>query len=351
MIHIGDFMRAMSQDNFKKITKSVDAGKSYDVRLNRLLFSIDRAEEYHNGYHNKLIWDSYPCFIKYCSPVNPINLFEVYDDKFLTNFPCVMVRDGLFTLVNFFYRFPMPKGIKTTMIIHEAFAPFVPKKWLPNVVFYRHHLSNSSKSRKEKQKKFLLMVGLTVQSYFSINHLREKIEEIKKIVERDNLELICFLPLRTDNFFQENTEKNHYCYDILREIYLAFGDKVKFTIWDKIKEMKNLDEGLFVDLNEKMRFCSDNYLSHYLMVRSCLPVDAQVKKREVGKDETFVRLSSNHGIVLSNNYSGEYSYLWQDVAQMKEILAVADKNLLDPGFSAYLTDLARDHIPDFTWYK
>ena len=329
------------QGKKKKIIENYLSGEAH-ISCNRLLFAPFDNDDVKLGRYKNLQPALHPCSIKYTAPILPINLFEVANISYLNLFPVVLVRDGLFSMIDFFHRYPVPDEIKTLLIINAQFIPFVPSAWNDQVGFYNNILTeNNNYSTREPS--FILVKSIMSQSFFSMNFLEKKLLSLKDSEKK----ILFFIPEREDLFMGHDWVNNPFCYDVLQKIFTILGSKAQMITWTDLLGLSNLEEGRVLDLNESLLGFNDDYLNHHLISRSCFPLEESVSKNE--GHGYFIPYSFYHGISIFE--ADRCGQLCDETNLMKKTLKVPRDKILSKDFCEFIVDLAiREKIKN-VWYK
>lgn len=338
-------MKAIFKDTVEKIQKDylgVD-WKRFNRYVDRL---YDRPYGANAGmYYSQLAPCSYRPFISVS-----IDLAVIKNTQNISFVPYLFVRDGLFTLLNFFDTFSTPEDVDTVLIIHENLASIIPEAWQNNVIYFRFHLSPVKKNNLERHSA-LIVKGILTESFFSLDFFER---QMKLLLEKHDFEKIvfCFTAKKNDIFSYGKREDEHQAFfrpEVFNCIAKAAGDRAIFVDWEELQDMPLSKTAVFVDLNEKLVNTADDYTSNYLISKSCLPVTIQRKTREIAEDEFFIRISPEHGIVLSDRPCVEEGMLNEKISKMKKIFKYEPGKLFKSDFRFALLGLFRENQPDHYW--
>jgi len=146
-----------------------------------------------SGFVNNL----WPMGMAYHSPLKPRFLIELENAGLPAGSETFLIRDGLIPLLWFWRKWPEPREFQGKILIGEQFAPYVPPAWRERVLFYRLTAGPRAPSLKSTRapksaKRRILLVGLVMPGYCSLESLKKKLAPLKKT----RAEVVAFLPVR-----------------------------------------------------------------------------------------------------------------------------------------------------------
>ncbi len=252
----------------------------------------------------------WPVGLEYCSPLNPFFLIECQDPAQLKEHRTWMARDGMLSLLWFFKANPQPRGFDGEILVPLEFAEYVPVAWKSRVGFFelvslpdpaarlpkRARPVASGASPASAASKKILLTGLVMDTYCSIDHLESLLEQLESdLGDLSAVEAQCFLLGRFDGWGTEHQHDFHPAY--FTRIAKAFGSIDAMT-WLRFESVTDWSGWTVVDLNEKL-LCSDSYLVHQALARGAelwAPrLESPVKPGASAREE-FIRLSPYHGV-------------------------------------------------------
>ena len=342
----------MNPDKKNFISQVIDHKKT--TRMCNALIHDNHYKYKHRG--KAWDWSIYPITNPYYSPFNAINLFEVEELDFISNFPFVLIRDGLFSFMHFFLKHKEPpRDLRTKFIVHESFAPTIPFSWKKNIWYFNYYISPNTFHYKEIQKKALIVKGYLLRSYLSLEHFESELKKIKIFLESNKRELFLCFPVCHDFFLQKHCAEKDHLYNMLKIIYDVMDkEQINIIHTTDIEKINNYNEVTFIDTNQFLKCYCDDYLNHSLMANGCLPEPHFIKDRplneEDNEDLSFYRLSPNHGIVIHEKHPQSFSSLRQDIEEANQFVDLKNlRNPVDTSFFYHLNRIFQKHIPPFEW--
>lgn len=311
-------MKATYQNNLKKIETLLDKKKG--ASLDIFGFPFDKLVLPHGHTSHSLgPWDEH-----YYSPLNHVNLFQVVDSKQLARLHFALVRDGLFTLVDFFHRFSTPKGFKIILIVHEKFKEFIPLRWSNSVLFFDFDITSSLYESKTYNDQ-LIIKGSLMEGAFCNDQFIKNIDEVKKQKKIKKL-LLCLSPRQ--NYFlrptwQGDVEFSNISNTFMKSVYLELSTKLnlEFINWKSLFSMSDLHRYEFLDANKKDNLYIDDYTDFYLLKKGAKPVFIEAGSRK-NENDIIVPLSHVHGIrVLANPHLSKINH-WGYLTKTFELLEI-----------------------------
>ncbi len=123
---------------------------------------------------------TWPSSEDFFHPLNPMYSFFFQRVEQLDFFKIVLLRDGAISLLDFFLRFPTPKGCKTQVLVPADLMFLVPDAWKPQLLAYRMNDPKSFKLTKR-----LLFYGLISDTCLSWPRFQNVMPEWLKQFPRD----------------------------------------------------------------------------------------------------------------------------------------------------------------------
>jgi hypothetical protein len=110
----------------------------------------------------------WPCSEDFYHPLNPMFSCFFRAQEHLELFKVVMLRDGALMLLDFFFRFPVPKGKVAKFLIPAELSFLIPMAWRPHVLCYRNNYADAY----TKPLKKLLFITLLSETSLSWNKFK-----------------------------------------------------------------------------------------------------------------------------------------------------------------------------------
>ena len=335
----------MNPDNIQfleRYLKNKRSSKRFSDYLN------DIEHRFNTGsHHEKKAYKFWPFGATYFSALNPIYLFMVDDLNTFSPFPFVFVRDGFFTLANFFQKFPKPVDIKTKFIIHKNFIKFIPLAWKKNIWPFDYYINPKICSFNRPKRKKILLKGLVSRSVCSLQFIESKIKEVLNILKKDDsIEVLIYMPVSHEPFLDIHYERQdfrHFCFDVSGLIYDLLGSEVKIKgeMYDFIFD--NPKDITFIDINERLKGLCDNQITNRLIFNGILP--ESIVKEPMGPDY-YYPLSMNHGVLLSDEHPEDLGLLRDEIKEIDQ--DIYSKKHSENSYFYYLDNFVK-YLPEFTW--
>lgn len=289
-------MPATYQNNFKKFTNSFFAIKDIFADVDLLSFPHEKPLPHHQICESTL----FPWSTSYASTLIHINLFQVVSPIQLEIYPHVLVRDGLFTLIDFFNRFPSPKEFTPFFLIHKKFQAFIPKEWLVKVLFFDFEIFSNNQKLKNR-KKTLLIKGSWMDGIVDFDQLKKILLEITRSKQFEKY-LIC-LPPRLNRFTSSvwtgDEDYNFIANHFMKFMYQEIGTNIDFEFinWEELFAIQDIQEYSFLDCNSKSTLYIDDYTNYYLLNKGARPLsEPSSQNNKKNNNDYIVPLSFHHGI-------------------------------------------------------
>lgn len=299
----------------------------------------------HQSFYARLT----PSCQHYISNLNPINLFELRrPKKDLAPFEFAMVRDGLFSLFNFFMEHEKPNDIKTRLLIHENFLSFVPTAWQEQVQSYSFYYNDIKPfSLSQNEERFLIVKGILndVVSPYGKFSLTEQITKLKE----KNLQYkgAFFMPASKHSLFSNSTLEQVQLEQLLVETWEAIKgitNDVKIVSSEGVKRQVDFSQVDFLDLNPTGMMYMDDYTDLYLISRGAKP--AFTGQRPHSKNDTRLEITPYHGITVTTPDfpTSQFEKLSQKIEQNKiEITQIDGYEFLKDVFHQTSATLTKWH--------
>ena len=300
-----------------------------------------------SGNYQQKSWKFWPFAQSTFSPLNPMYLFMIDDLSRISHFPFLMVRDGFFTLMSFFQRFPKPVDMQTKLIIHKNLSKCLPSSWKNNIWYFDYYISPKTFAMNKPKRRKILLKGFVGQSISSLQYIESKIKEVRDILKRDNtIELTVLMPLVAEPFIDslyENPSFRHYSFDVYKLIYELLGPEVTILSTFNISLFQNPKETTFIDINEKFKGLCDDYVNNCLVFNGTLP---EVIIKEPMGNNFYSPLSMNHGVLIDDEHPEDFGMLQDDIKKSEQYIH-SKKGNTDSYF--YYLDNFVKYLPDFKW--
>ncbi|MCK5073148.1 MAG: hypothetical protein KAQ98_06945 [Bacteriovoracaceae bacterium] len=268
----------------------------WDMMKSSVQDELHRINPHTNHYHSKL---------------RTVFLLSMKDVDLLNSVSFVLIRDGSFSLMNFFRLHPVPGTIKTTFIINRDLAYFVPKEWKKQVAIYSTHLNFHSNEVCNNPDEIIL-TGVMDKFQASERYLEEILNEIKakygKKLEHMSIKcLSCYNPNYKDH--------DGYFFKYVAKLVKILGTKIEYINWKDIED-RNFKRTVFLDLNESKVLYSGSFIVHGLLSRGALPFryDGNSKTNQDTPDKvTIVSESVYHKYRITDSFPEDYHSIRNEI--------------------------------------
>lgn len=281
----------------------------------------------------------FPLNKQFLNPLNPVFIDKIYNLEAIELVKFLMVRDGVYSVVDFFNRFPTPSGIKCILIIPENFAQFVPNEWQKNVEYYYYGILNTNESSDKNN--ILYLTGICSHNSCSL----EQIERLIDVIKKQHISVVrACIDFKEDYFGTEKERVKHF--EIFKALYRDTDVAVEFYKWNEFEKMKQ--KGIIFDLNDGDEIIFDNYLVNCLLANGHLP--SSYDRRSVKEEDLVVQLTEKHGIVISSSRPKIESSSMQEMYKMKGLLSNG-RDIYNSDMIHYIKDIIRKDKPKFKWFS
>ncbi len=292
-------MKAIYQKNYNLFLKKIVTEKQLSpvVGLDNGFWNGKSPRISHTTYSINQSWKQ-----PYGSPLFHINLHDLHSPEQIHHLPFVLVRDGLFLLLDFFNRFPDPKVFHPIFLICSIHASFIPEAWHKKVLIYDFVFSPESKVGKIKSKgrKFLVK-GMYNDDLVDYENLLEKINYCSELGKTS-----VALFMQENPFLHLKWQGNELIFSFANfmeklKSNLKYKENVEFLTYEQMYKMKDLSEIEFADENIKENYYIDEYLNFFLLKNGAKPLEKDLGGK-IAWNGKFTRLTSVHGIFIHEFY-------------------------------------------------
>jgi hypothetical protein len=270
----------------------------------------------------------------YFSPFRAAFLFETKPQS-ISYFSPFLARDGVLTLLHFFYQHPLPIDPTIRILVQRSLLPLVPKAWRKNV--FPYGLVDKTKKEDFDTFKIIFVLSGLGSKQSRMSYIEKQIEAAVSAADGRKMQIQCLsVWSRIEETAPVRDELNRYQNDVLVEIATRTGIRPINRTFKEL-EMSNLSDWHFCDLNEFNFYYADSYLNHFFYSQGA---------RSFGFHDTF------HGeallqIPLSFNHD-----LRVDMCQVSESVDdVADQAFADFNSSYLLKSEVLNYKPDQFCFK
>jgi len=203
-------------------------------------------ERWESPIHSQYATDQqgklWPASEEFFHPLNPIYSCFVKRQSDLEYFKVLLLRDGAYMLLDFFFKFPTPKPNSAQILVPANLSFLVPKTWQSHVICYK-----IKKQVPSQQTKKLVFLALGSECFLSWPIFKHKFEKWLERFPKD-AEVSTFFSIRADPVDPDYSEKK-LTFEFLtkfsryfdREITLLNGPELKSKFANKENTFINLD--------------------------------------------------------------------------------------------------------------
>ena len=339
-------MTAIYQNNFKKISKYVE--KPLVEFMN---FDPRAYPNHEHKFVHDFLWHALdPWKETYSSRLTHINLYQVTVAKQINKLPSILVRDGLFTLIDFFIRCPNPKLIHGIFIVHNCLRDFIPDKWRAKVLFYEFEYRNDfTKSFQQKNNQVLLKANVTNGIFDYTEALKIALDLKNKGYEKLHL----FFFNKSNHFLATEWDADYRTNDFVlsQSAFLNALSKEKIqyetNTWKEFFNAQGTHQYDCYDLNYKEKFYIDDFSNYYFLKKGATPLYMETMK--ANSSDLYVPLSNFHGVRV---FSTEPKYESKKIDTILKNLSMFNsiKEKCDVGSFQLINEIAGNKLGS-AWVK
>lgn len=291
---------------------------------------------------NTFLMEMSPYSIEYFLPVNSIFLFEENNKHLLSSQDYFLIRDGLYTLLNFFHYHPTPENISSIFLIHQRLSSFVPLAWKKQVAYYNYDLPNAQANKN------IILSGLFNNNFVSLDAFEKKLDQVKK-TSPNSQDFLSLLTHRSDLFIGENDLGLSHIFFFCKLLMKKLGTQIDFLTVNQIESLQ-LNEYSFVDFNENLLTIADDYMIHLFLSKGVPPLFSPIIEKF--NDDVVIPCSPHHSLRISFAPPSWTKESEDKIFKFKKILGInsnpisSEKYLgLSPDFFLFCRDLAKELVP------
>jgi len=212
-------------------------------------------------------------------------LFHFKKKDWFNFFPSLLVRDGLLSILHFFYVHPHPDGIKTILILPESAGGIVPTSWQEQCLLYKIQTHPLDKEIKRSE---LYLTTTVASELYSDSYLKEQLSLAKKC----NLKLKGLF-FRHEPLGEEAVDTNdNRDFEFFNSLQDAIGSKIELLDWRSLKS-SDLSKASFLELNHNNFWYNDSAVTHHFLSNGADSIDQRYKAETFNQDDC-VRISKYH---------------------------------------------------------
>lgn len=231
---------------------------------------LNYTRPHSEGFYNPLGLDSF--------------LYHFKKIEWFNFFPTLLVKDGLLSILHFFWRFQAPGKIKTRLILPKEAAVLVPTAWQDQCLFYEigRHPVEEIKCNK------LFLTTLVTPELYTKETLREKLAMAK------NSSLpIAGLFFRHEPLGEEAVDTNeNWDFKFFSELTALLDGEFELCDWKSVRG-SDLSHASFLELNDNSYWYNDSTVAHSFLSQGAVPLGTIYPIMEFSEDECL-RISRYH---------------------------------------------------------
>ncbi len=220
---------------------------------------------------------------------NPLGLdsflFHFKKKDWFNFFPSLLVRDGLLSILHFFYLHQNPNGIKTILILPESAGNLVPKEWQEQCLLYeiKTHPIHEKVNRSE-----LYLTTTVASELYSDSFLNEQLIQAQK----SNLDLKGLF-FRHEPLGEEAVDTNdNRDFEFFSSLQEVLSRKIELVDWRTIKS-SDLSKSSFIELNQNNYWYNDSAVTHHLLGSGANSIGDRYTEEKFD-DNDCLRISKYH---------------------------------------------------------
>ena len=293
------------------------------------------------GGNGSFQWKTYPNGDEIFNILNPLYLNEIEDFSEIMSHEYILVRDGFYPLLDFFYRFSRPGKGETILLIHEKLKFAIPESWKNNILLYNIQ-KNFNHEEMKSSPQSLYLCALSCDSEIRHSTFSDKINKIKKYYGKklENINLHFAILLREDPYYRYSKELLHSSFKFTKNICREFGIDQEICTWEDIKGLNDFHNSCYYYMAENFFSHAYSYIDHFFLSRRCAPFDSKFDQK--GEGEIIIDDLSNYKIHLKE-FSFYQNDFWEKVMRTANSLGIGG-SLFYSEFYPYSWQLADEYL-------
>lgn len=291
---------------------------------------------------NKFLIEMSPYSMEYFLPLHSIFLFGENNKNLLGSQDYFLVRDGLYTLLDFFHHNPTPEGIGSIFLVHQRLSSFVPTAWRKQVAYYNYEVQRSQIKNK------IILSGLFNNNFVSLDDFEKKLNTLKTNHPHIN-DYMSLLTHRSDIFIGENSTGLSHIFLYCKVLMKNLGTQIDFLTAEQAESLP-LYEYSFADFNENLLTIADDYIIHLLLSKGVTPLFSTALEKF--SNDVIIPCSSHHNLRVSFDAPSWTKESDERILKFKKILGINSNQIpsekylgLSPDFFLFCRDLAKELVP------
>lgn len=175
-------------------------------------------------------------------PLNPMYSCFIKKQTDIEYFKVILLRDGAFLLLDFFYNFPIPKEKTPIILVPSDLSFLIPRPWKNHCLCYR-----VVEKRQPQNTKQLVFLALGSECFLSWQIFKPKMNEWLKKFPKD-AEVSCFFSTRSDPIDSDTSEKK-LTFEFLTKLQTHFNKEINLLNYADLKSKLVKPENTFVNFD------------------------------------------------------------------------------------------------------
>lgn len=253
--------------------------------LAEILKRSERSLDLQSHFNNKKTWKSKNKISRgtlkwlgfhaepYFSPFRPCFLFELDSTQSLEYFSPLQCRDGALTLLQFFFKNPLPLSQDSLLLVQEKLENLIPPQWQSQCLLYKK-VAKPRATKTTAPRKLILMNSALGSKHCSHNFLEKFLQSSAEQVSR--FDQICFVNFASYNLDGPGTRDSmvKHQFENFLQVSKNFSGKIELkSPLDFISE--DLSNSSFLDLNEFNFYYSDSAFEDLILCRGASPLQSR----------------------------------------------------------------------------
>jgi hypothetical protein len=258
----------------------------------------------------------------YYNPLGvPFHLVHIKELSWLNLFPTILARDGLISIAHFFFRFPLPVNIDSTLLLPKEAQAIIPKAWLSNTLLYK---IRTDKEQQEKDFNTIYITGSINEQNYNLENLKSNLAELKRKYPKKNYKALVFDNIQLGKEYV--SDSNHHNISFYNTLFEIFGSEIKFVNWQDSKE-NNFENCAFYEIEQTKVHYSDSFVSFNFLSKGTINLNSD-RYSPLDKSDNTIRISKYHYLELSHPESSKESdQIWSEIELLKDCVLTEEKNL------------------------
>ncbi|MBK24101.1 MAG: hypothetical protein CME70_08890 [Halobacteriovorax sp.] len=212
-------------------------------------------------------------------------LFHFKKKDWFNFFPSLFVRDGLLSILHFFYVHPKPDGIKTILILPDTAGSFIPSEWQEQCLLYK---IQTHPLKEEVNRSELYLTTTVAAELYNDSNLKQQLDLAQK--SQMSLKGLFF---RHEPLGEEAVDTNdNRDFEFFNYLKNTIENNLELLDWRSLKS-KDLSKVSFLELNENNYWYNDSAVTHHFLSNGASSFDHRYKAETFNEDDC-VRISKYH---------------------------------------------------------